>query len=387
MLALKNATVFDGIGNVLENQTVLVEEGKFTNIGENLTIPESFEVIDVEGKIVTPGLIDVHSHLGVAEEGIGADGVDTNETSSATTPEVRAIDAIDPTEVGFQDCRNEGITTVQVMPGSANVIGGEMVVMKTVGNIVDEMVLRSPSGMKAALGENPKKAHGSRGKMPKTRMGVAALLRGKLIEAQNYLADEKRVRDLGMENLAKVLNKEIPLRIHAHRANDIVTALRIKREFDIDLSLEHGTEGHEIAEFIAKHEVPVSVGPTMSSRSKVETKRKGWHTIKRLTEAGISCSLTVDHPVIGVRFLRTSLVHAIREGLAEQDALKTITLNAAKHLGVEDRVGSIEAGKDADFVIWDGNPFNLRDEVDSVYVEGKLIRDKKVQSDIDTISF
>lgn len=387
MLAIKNATVFDGNGNTLDAQTILIEDGKFKQIDGELNIPDNYEVIDAGGKIITPGLIDVHSHLGVVEEGIGSNGVDSNETSSATTPEVRALDAIDPTEVGFQDCRNEGITTVQVMPGSANVIGGEMVVMKTVGNIVDEMLLRSPSGMKAALGENPKNAHGSKGKPPKTRMGIAALLRSKLIEAQNYLNSDKKERNLGLENLVKVLNKEIPLRIHAHRANDIVTALRIKREFDIDMSLEHGTEGHEIAEFIAKHDVPVSVGPTMSSRNKVETKRKGWHTIKRLTDAGVSCSLTVDHPVIGVRFLRTSLVHAIREGLSEQEALKSITINAAKHLGVEDRVGSIEAGKDADFVIWNGNPFHLQDEVEAVYIDGQLVRDKTVQSDVDTIVF
>ncbi|WP_368653315.1 amidohydrolase [Ornithinibacillus sp. 4-3] len=387
MLAIKNATVFDGNGNTLDAQTILIEDGKFKQIDGDLNIPDNYEVIDAGGKIITPGLIDVHSHLGVVEEGIGSNGVDSNETSSATTPEVRALDAIDPTEVGFQDCRNEGITTVQVMPGSANVIGGEMVVMKTVGNIVDEMLLRSPSGMKAALGENPKNAHGSKGKPPKTRMGIAALLRSKLIEAQNYLNSDKKERNLGLENLVKVLNKEIPLRIHAHRANDIVTALRIKREFDIDMSLEHGTEGHEIAEFIAKHDVPVSVGPTMSSRNKVETKRKGWHTIKRLTDAGVSCSLTVDHPVIGVRFLRTSLVHAIREGLSEQEALKSITINAAKHLGVEDRVGSIEAGKDADFVIWNGNPFHLQDEVEAVYIDGQLVRDKTVQSDVDTIVF
>lgn len=387
MLAIKNATVFDGNGNTLDAQTILIEDGKFKQIDGDLNIPDNYEVIDAGGKIITPGLIDVHSHLGVVEEGIGSNGVDSNETSSATTPEVRALDAIDPTEVGFQDCRNEGITTVQVMPGSANVIGGEMVVMKTVGNIVDEMLLRSPSGMKAALGENPKNAHGSKGKPPKTRMGIAALLRSKLIEAQNYLNSDKKERNLGLENLVKVLNKEIPLRIHAHRANDIVTALRIKREFDINMSLEHGTEGHEIAEFIAKHNVPVSVGPTMSSRNKVETKRKGWHTIKRLTDAGVSCSLTVDHPVIGVRFLRTSLVHAIREGLSEQEALKSITINAAKHLGVEDRVGSIEAGKDADFVIWNGNPFHLQDEVEAVYIDGQLVRDKTVQSDVDTIVF
>lgn len=388
MLAIKNATVYDGLGQVLKDQTIFIKDGKFVEISTSVDIPADCEVIDIEGKIITPGFIDVHSHLGVSEEGIGSVGVDTNEAGNPVTPEVRAIDGLDPTEPGFQDCRNEGITTVQVMPGSGNVIGGEMVVLKTVGHIVDDMVIRNPSGMKAALGENPKRFHGSKGKMPTTRMGVVALLRQKLMEAQDYMNHpNKKKRDLGLENLAKVLRKEIPLRIHAHRDYDIVTALRIKEEFDIDITIEHCTEGHRIVDYLAKHNVPVSCGPTMSSRNKVETKRKNWKTISELTKAGISCSLTVDHPVIGVRFLRTSLIHAIRDGLPEQEALKTVTSNAAKHLGVEDRVGSIEVGKDADFLIWNGNPFHLQDEVERVYIDGKLVRDKREMHDVDTIVF
>lgn len=215
--------------------------------------------------------------------------------------------------------------------------------------------------------------HGEKGNMPVTRMGVAALIREKLIEAQNYLDSDKKERKLDMENLAKVLKKEIPLRVHAHRADDILTILRIKREFDIDLTIEHCTEGHHIADYIAGHGVRVSVGPTMSSRSKVELKDKGWHTAKVLLDAGVSCSLTTDHPVVGIEYLVTSAIHAIRHGLSEQQALTALPLDAAKHLGVEDRVGSIEAGKDADLVIWSGNPFDLRSTVEQVFIDGQKI--------------
>lgn len=370
MLAITNAIIYDGKGNRFEDQDLIIENGKFAKLVPASEIPDFYHVIDAQGKVLTPGLIDVHTHLGISEEGVGLEGADYNETSSSVTPSLRAIDGINPMEIGFEDARKSGVTTAQIMPGSANVIGGEMVILKTAGNIVDEMVVKSPSGMKAALGENPKRFHGGKGRMPVTRMGVAAQLREKLIEAQNYLHKEEKERKLDLENLAKVLKKEIPLRVHAHRADDILTALRIKREFDIDMTIEHCTEGHKIAAFIAKHDVKVSVGPTMSTRSKVELKDKGWTTIKTLMDAGIACSLTTDHPVVGIDYLVTSAVHAIRNGLSEQEALQTITLNAAKHLGIEDRVGSIEPGKDADFVIWSGSPFDLLSKAERVYIEG-----------------
>ncbi|TWT25110.1 amidohydrolase [Planomicrobium sp. CPCC 101110] len=373
MLAISNAKVFDGIGKVLDGHVIYVKDGKFEAIEPQSDIPAGYRIIDASGKIVTPGLIDVHTHLGISEEGVGKEGADFNETSSAVTPQIRAIDGINPMETGFEDARRAGVTTVQVMPGSANVIGGEMLVLKTAGHIVDDMVLRSPSGMKAATGENPKKYHGDKGRMPVTRMGVAALIREKLIEAQNYINGEKKERKLDMENLAKVLNKEIPLRVHAHRADDILTVLRIKREFDIDVTIEHCTEGHHIADYIAKHDVRVSVGPTMSTRSKVELKDKNWTTIKTLIDAGVPCSLTTDHPVVGIEYLVTSAIHAINHGITEQQALTALTSDAAKHLGVEDRVGSIEPAKDADFVIWSGNPFELSSKVESVYINGEAV--------------
>ena len=374
MLAIKNGTIYTGKGDVLEDQIVLVKDGKFSVVGNKKEVPKNHTVIDAKGKVITPGLIDVHTHLGVFEEGLGNVGHDFNETSDPTTPQIRAIDGLNPIDMGFEDARQAGITTVQVMPGSANVIGGEMSVLKTTGNIVDEMVLRSTSGMKAATGEIPKRVYGTKGKMPITRMGVAALLREKLMEAEDYIKNKEKKRDLGLEQLAKVLKKEIPLRVHAHRAEDILTVLRIKREFDIDLTIEHCTEGHQIANYIAKHDVRVSVGPTMSTRSKVELQDKGWETIKVLLDAGVPCSITTDHPVVGIEDLMTSAIHAVKAGITEQQAMRAITLNAAKHIGVDETIGSIEKGKDADFVIWSGNPFDLRNKVEQVYIDGKRIK-------------
>lgn len=373
MLAIMNATIFTGTGEILNDHMILVKDGQFSSIQPQKQLPQDYTVIDATGKIITPGLIDVHTHLGVSEEGLGQAGHDFNETSSPTTPEVRAMDGLNPMDLGFKDAQQAGVTTVQVMPGSANVIGGEMSVLKTTGHIIDDMVIRPTSGMKAATGENPKRVYGGKGKKPVTRMAVAALLREKLMETEDYMKNKEQKRDLGLEQLAKVLRKEIPLRVHAHRAEDILTVLRIKREFDIDITIEHCTEGHRIADYIAKHDVRVSIGPTMSTRSKIELQDKGWETIKVLLDAGIPCSITTDHPVVGIDNLVTSAIHAVKAGVTEQQALRAITIDAAKHLGVDDRVGSIEAGKDADFVIWRGSPFDLRNKVEHVYCEGNII--------------
>ncbi|AQQ54599.1 amidohydrolase [Planococcus lenghuensis] len=376
MFAIINGLIHIGTGEVIDNGTVLIKNGKIEKCGTDIQIPDVYAVIDAAGKTVTPGLIDVHTHLGVHEAGLGREGQDFNETSSAITPQVRALDGINPLETGFEDARAAGITTVQIMPGSANVLGGEMVTRKTVGPAADDNVLRNPSGMKAAMGENPKRLHGEKGKMPTTRMGVAAMLRENLIKAQNYKnrsGKTENERNLGLENLVKVLDKEIPLRVHAHRADDILTVLRIREEFGIDVTIEHCTEGHKIADRIAASGVRVSVGPTMSTRSKVELADKGWHTLRSLADAGVPFSLTTDHPVIGIEYLPASAILAVKHGLTEQQALQAITLNAARHLGVEDRVGSIESGKDADVVIWDGDPFDLRTTVTATYINGELV--------------
>lgn len=375
MYILKNARIYVGTGEVLENASILVKDGKFAQV--NVVDEIECDVIDLQGKTITPGLIDVHTHLGVFEDGVGQDGHDFNEMSSPVTPHVRALDGINPNDLAFLDARKGGVTTVQIMPGSANVIGGEMVTVKTYGKIVDKMAIKKVSGLKAATGENPRRVYGSKGKMPVTRMGVAALLRKKLVDGENYLkklAEGKAERDLELEGIAKVLKREIPLRIHAHRSEDIQTALRIKREFNIDITIEHCTEGHLIADYIAEHGVRVSVGPTMSSRSKLELSNMGWHTLPILEKAGVPVSITTDHPVVPIEHLMTSAIYAAKDGyFSEQSALKAITLHAAKHLGLDDRIGSIEEGKDADFVIWDGDPFDLRTEVIATYIDGKVV--------------
>ncbi|MEI3606958.1 amidohydrolase [Pseudogracilibacillus sp. SE30717A] len=374
MYIVKNAKLYTGTGDFFAEGSFLVEDGKFSKL--NIKEQIDCEIIDLQGMFVTPGLIDVHTHLGVFEDGVGQDGHDFNEVSSPVTPHVRAIDGINPNDKAFMDARKGGVTTVQIMPGSANVIGGEMLVVKTYGDIVDKMAIRTLSGLKAATGENPRRVYGTKGKMPTTRMGVAALLRKKLVEGQNYvkkLSEGKGERDLELEVLGKVLNREIPLRVHAHRSEDIATVLRIKKEFDLDITIEHCTEGHLIADYLAEHDVSVSIGPTMSSRSKLELSNMGWHTLPTLAYAGVPVSITTDHPVVPIEYLMTSAIHAVKEGFTEEQALQAITINAAKHLGVEDRVGSIEEGKDADFVVWNGDPFDLRTEIVSTYINGKLV--------------
>ena len=375
MYAIINASGFNGKGEKFESKTILISNGKIERVESASKAPEGYEVIDAAGKVVTPGLIDVHTHIGVFEEGVGPAGHDFNETSSASTAQIRALDGINPIDQGFEDARQGGVPTVQILPGSANVIGGEMTVVKTAGTVVDEMVLRAPSGLKAATGENPKRVHGGKGNLPTTRMGVAAILRDKLIQAQNYInkKEEDRERNLELEQITKVLQGKMPMRVHAHRAEDIATVLRVKKEFDIDVTIEHGTEGHLITDFIANHDVSVAVGPTMTSRSKVELVNRGWHTLPAFEKAGIPFAITTDHPVVTIEHLITSAIMAVKHGLDESVAMKALTLNAAKHLGIEDRVGSIEEGKDADVVLWSGDPFDLRNSVERTMIDGEWV--------------
>ncbi|MFC0469407.1 amidohydrolase [Halalkalibacter kiskunsagensis] len=377
MKAFVNGTVWVGTGETLRGAKVLVNNGKIIGVGKDITIPAEAEIMDVTGKYVTPGLIDVHTHLGVFSEGLGQAGHDFNETTDAVTPYIRAIDGINPFDRGFEDARMAGVTTVQIMPGSANVIGGEMSIVKTYGTVVDEMIVKSPSGMKAAFGENPKRVHGGKGKLPVTRMGVASLFRQQFMKAQDYKkgleAKEVKTRDLGMEQLVKVLNKEIPLRAHAHRADDIATLLRLVKEFDINATIEHCTEGHLITSYIAKHNVRVSVGPTMTSRTKQELNNKGWHTLGELEKHDIPFSITTDHPVVTIDHLLTSALTAVKYGLSEEAAFRAITIRAAEHLGIEKQVGSLEEGKDADLVIWSDAPFSALAIVEKTFIKGKCV--------------
>jgi imidazolonepropionase-like amidohydrolase len=357
--------------------TLLINKGKIVAVGLKVELEPETEVIDATGKIIMPGLVDAHCHLGIAEEIYRVEGDDTNEHTDPVTPHLRALDAINPQDQGFHDAILGGVTTVGVGPGSANVIGGEHVVMKTWGRVIDRMLLRQPAGMKVAFGENPKRIYGEQKKMPATRMGTAALLRENLVKAQNYraklLAQGLVERDLKMEALVKVLNREMPLRAHAHRADDILTAIRIAEEFGVDLIIEHCTEGHLIVEELVIRRLPCVIGPTLISRAKVELKERTFKTPGVLASAGIPVALMTDHPVIPIQYLALCGALAVKEGMDEESAMRAITVDAAKILGVADRIGSLEPGKDADFIILSGPLFDVRSRVEAVYVNGENV--------------
>lgn len=386
MKALINGKIYTMTRGVIEGGTILIDEGKIIDVDSGIAVPSEAEVIDCSGRIITPGIIDAHTHVGIGEEGIGWEGRDYNEMTDPITPELRAIDAINPEDQGFQDAVEGGITTVMTGPGSANVLGGQNVVIKTRGNTVEEMILRDPAGVKGAFGENPKRVYGQgKQKSPMTRMATAALLRKTLVKAQNYLKkleqgkkdpDKMPERDLQMEILARVLRKEIPLRLHAHRADDIMTILRIAREFDVDVTLEHCTEGHKVAKEIAEAGVPAVVGPSLTNRAKVELKDRTFRTPAVLYEAGVKVALMTDHPVIPLQYLPIAAGLAVKEGLPYEEGLKAITINAAEILGVDDRVGSLEKGKDADLVVFDGDPLELRSKIELVLIDGRTVFQK-----------
>lgn len=365
--------------------SILVEGTQIKAMGENLVAPEGAKVIEAEGKLVLPGFIDAHCHVGIGEEIYQNEGDDLNEMTDPITPELRAIDGINPEDEGFRDARLGGVTAVFSTPGSANVIGGTGVVLKTVGKVVDKMIVRDPAGLKVAFGENPKVVYGSeQKKMPMTRMATAALLRQALVDAQTYLEkldqgieDPEKVpeRDLGMESLLRVIKREIPLRAHAHRADDIMTAIRIAREFNVELVIEHCTEGHKIAEEIAEYGYPAVVGPCLVNRAKVELKDKSFETPGVLSRAGVKVAIITDHSVTPIEQLPLCAALVARAGMDEEEALKAITINPAEILGVDHRLGSLEVGKDADIVIWSEHPFILKARPETVIINGRIITD------------
>lgn len=378
--AIINAQIIPVVGETFDRGTLIWENQKIRAVGKDIPLPAGIIVHDLQGKTVVPGFIDAHTHLGIYEE-IFAEGDDTNEATEPVTPELRALDAVNPFDIAFKDALSGGITTVMSGPGSANVICGLNLVMKTAGRSLEEMVINSQAGMKVAFGENPKKVYGDQKKMPCTRMAIAALLRQALTDAENYREKKKKAlengeafeKDLGMENLLLVLDRKIPLTAHAHRADDIATALRIAKEFNVELIAIHGTEGHKLISQLQEQKIPVVVGPTLSNRSKVELAEQNWQTAKLLQEAGVLIALTTDHSVIPIQYLPLCASLAVKNGLSEEAALQAITINPARILGLEDRIGSLENGKDADFVILDGHPFDWRSKVEQVYINGQEV--------------
>lgn len=373
MLAIAGGKVLTMSGPPLEKGTVLVERGKIVEVREDVFIPPGAEVVEAAGKVVIPGLIDAHSHLGIVEEIYREEGDDCNEVTDPVTPHLRAIDAVNPADLGFRDALAGGVTTVVTGPGSTNIIGGEMVAVKTCGTVVDEMVVRFPVGMKAALGENPKNSYGRNKKMPVTRMASAAILREALVRAQNYLKKDSPERDLKMEALGRVLKGEVPLRVHAHRADDIMTAIRIAEEFGVKLVIEHCTEGHLVADQLAARGIPAVVGPVITNRAKVEMKNLSLETAKMLAEAGVKFAIMTDHPVVPVQYLAASAALAVKGGLPVEHALRAITIDAAVVLNLEGRLGSIEPGKDADIVILDRHPLDIASRVEQVFIDGRKV--------------
>ena len=397
MIAITNGKVMTITQGTLERGTALVEDGRIVAVGEEVEVPEGAEVYDATGKVVMPGLIDAHCHVGLWPEGLGEDYSDGNEMTDPITPHLRALDAVHPEDPAFKELVAAGVTTVLTGPGSGNLIAGQWVCLKTVPKpSVEQMVLLEPAGMKMALGENPKWVYGEQKKAPSTRMGNAATLRTALVDAQNYLekwrryeadlaqyqakveaededAEEPKApeRDLKLEALGKVLRREMKARVHAHRADDMLTAIRIAEEFNLDLTLEHATEGYKIADILAEKGIPVTAGPIFFSREKYELKDMTPRNPGLMSKAGIKVAIQTDE-MSAVKYLTINAALAVREGMTEDEALKAITINPAEIIGVADRVGSLEVGKDADLVVFSGHPFDYRTVAELVLVDGQV---------------
>lgn len=359
--------------------TVLLHGGRIAAMGSDVAVPADALVIEAEGKWLLPGFIDAHTHLGVHEEGEGWAGDDTNELTDPVTAAVRALDAINPAEVGFDDALSGGVTAVNVNPGSGNPIGGLTVAIHTHGRTVDEMVLRSPSGLKSALGENPKRVYGEKKQTPSTRLGTAQVIRAAFVEARNYLDRMEQAeqgppaRNLTSEALGQVLQRTIPWRQHCHRADDIATAVRIADEFGYRLVIDHGTEAHLIADVLAAKHIPVLIGPLLTSRSKVELRQRSLANPGKLATAGIEISIITDHPVVPINFLVHQATLAVKEGLDADTALRALTINPARVLGLDGRIGSLAIGKDTDVVLWSGDPLDVMQRALRVFIAGREV--------------
>jgi imidazolonepropionase-like amidohydrolase len=377
-VAIVGGRVLTGAGNPIENGTVLITDGVITAVGTDVAVPDGVDVVDASGRWVLPGFIDAHAHVGVHEEGEGAAGSDVNEMTDPNGARMRALDAVNPTELGFSDALSGGVTTVVVKPGSGNPIGGQTVAIKTWGRIVDEMVVKSPTSVKSALGENPKRVYGEKKQLPSTRQGVAAVIRDAFTKAQDYRAKRDAAtakgepfdRDPTSEVLVQVLDGELPWCQHTHRADDIATAIRLADEFGYRLIVNHATEGFLIADVLAERAIPCIVGPMFTTRSKVELRLRTLANPGVLAAAGVQVALTTDHPVVPIYFLVHQATLAVKEGMTREDALRSLTVNPAQMMGLADRVGALAPGLDGDVVIWDGDPLDVMSRALQVFVYG-----------------
>lgn len=379
MKLIKNAKIITMSGHDYENGCVLFDD-KIIYVGEEKDL-EADEIIDAAGAVVTPGLIDAHCHVGMFEDSLGFEGDDGNEDSDPITPHLRAIDAINPFDRGFEEARAAGVTAVVTGPGSANPVGGQFAAVKTSGICVDDMIIKAPAAMKFALGENPKSVYNEKDEGPVTRMGTMALIRELLIKSQNYMEqldkyhedseeNEKPEFDMKLEAMLPVLRREIPVKIHAHRADDICSAIRLKKEFNIDVTIEHCSDGDAVAPVLEREKVPVMLGPTLSDRSKIELKGLTFDTYKNLSDKGLDVAIITDHPEITIENLPLCAVMAVKHGMDEMKALQGITITAAKNCRIDDRVGSLEAGKDADIAVFTDLPTRFGAECTMTFING-----------------
>ncbi len=386
-IVIKQGNILTMAGKNYNPGDVLITEGKIVRVAERIDSSEyssSHKIIDATGLTVIPGFVESHSHIGISEERKGQAENDCNESTQPVTPQLRGLDAINPMDSAFSKAIKAGITSVMVGPGSSNVVGGQFVFMKTGGSRrIDDLVVLEPAAMKIAFGENPKTQFGGKDVMPTTRMGIAAMLREELFRASNYYKakceaeqnNESFDIDFSLECWVPVFKKEIPAKAHVHEAYDILTVIRIAKEFDIDITLDHCTEGHLIAKEIKESGFPAIVGPSLASRSKIEIENLDFKTSGVLHDAGVLVSITTDHPVSLIQSLPTCAGLAAKNGLGVENALRAITIDAAKICRVDNRVGSIEAGKDADIAIFDGNPLELFSHCVYTIIDGNIVND------------
>ena len=385
MTIIKNARIITGDGRVIERGEVAFDD-KMRYVGENYP-GEADEVIDASGYTVTPGLIDAHCHVGLFGDSTGFEGADANEDSDPIMPQLRAVDGINPQDRSFEDARKAGITTVVTGPGSANAVGGQFAAVKTYGVCVDDMLLKAPCAMKMALGENPKTVYNDKNQTPVTRMGTMALIRELLYKTINYRdalkkyeddseENEKPDFDIKLEAMLPVINREIPVKVHAHRADDICSAIRLAKEFDIRVTIEHCSDGDIIADILEREKIPVMLGPTLTDRSKPELRNLSFATYKNLSERGIKTAIITDHPEITIENLPLCAALAVRNGMDGKKALSAITLTAAENCGIGDRVGSLCEGKDADIAVFTCDPTDFGAECIMTFINGKAVYKK-----------
>ena len=380
MLLIKNGYIKTMAGNDISGGSILIgDDGKIIAVAQEIAAPEGAQIIDAEGRLVTPGCVDAHCHIGLDNEAMGWEGMDYNEIVDPITPQLRAIDSINPMDEAFNNAVRGGVTAACTGPGSANVVGGTFVAIKLHGKRVDNMIIKNPIAMKCAFGENPKRCYGQGAKKsPMTRMGTAALLRELLFKTKRYLEDKQASKnppfDMKLESMLPVIEGKLPLKAHAHRADDILTSIRIAKEFGVKLTLDHCTDGALIADELAAENYPAFVGPTFGNKSKIELANKSFTTPKVLAEAGVKVSIITDAPVIPLQYLPMCAALAVNAGLDTEYAWKAITINAAESTGISDRVGSLEPGKDGDVVIWTADPMTtVGAESYTTIIDGKIV--------------